>query len=1051
MLSHLVAFSIRFRGVVIALACLMVGYGLYTLSVARLDVFPEFSAPTAVVQTEAPGLSAEQVEVLVTQPIENALGGTLGVDSMKSKSLQGLSMISVTFSDATDIQQARQLANERLTALAAVLPSGVKPPALLPLTSSTSVVLVIGLTSRERSLGKLHDLAQWTLKPRLTGLPGVADVVVFGGDARQFQVQVDPQRLAQHGLSLQDVVDAARHSTGVRGAGFLEGPNQRIVISTEGQVHTAEQLAQTPMLLRNGTRISLGDVAAVRFAPEAAVGAAAIDGQPGVMLVIESQYGADPMAVTTAIDGALAGLKPLLASEKVTLEPSIFRPANFIVVAIDHLRNALLLGGVLVIAVLFLFLFNLRTAAISAIAIPLSLLTAVIVLHRMGISLNTMTLGGLAIALGEVVDDAIIDVENIFRRLRENNALAHPLSAARVVLAASLEVRTAVVYATFIVTLVFLPVLTLSGVAGKLFAPLGTAYILAVLASLAVALTLTPALAYLLLGNRPLPVHETRFAAKLKSGYGRWLSGVEKRAGTVAIVVAGLCIAALMTLPFLSGNFIPEMKEGHYTVHMSLAPGTSLNESMRVGNKISAALGTVSGVRLVAQRAGRASEVVDPVGVNVSEFEVDLQPMSGSQQALTLDNIRQVLEGFAGITVSVNTFLIERIDETISGATAPVVVNIYGNDLDVLDGKAREVMQVLNAVPGAIGVSLQAPPGTPQLSVRLRPQQLERYGFAPVEVLDAVQSAFDGTEVAQVYEGNRVYGVSVILDPSRRQHPADVSALLVRNAQGMAVPLQQLADITEAAGRSQIEHGGGQRVQTVTSAVHGRQVSDFVHDAQARINRDVRLPQGTYIVFAGEAQARARSQHDLLVNSALAGGGIVLLLFLALRAARATALVLVNLPFALVGGVATVLAAGGNLSLGSMIGFVTLFGITLRNSIMLISHYQHLVEKEGMPWGPEAALRGASERLMPILMTATVTALGLLPLALRTGEPGNEIEGPMAIVILGGLVTSTVLNLLVLPALALRFGRFQPTREADGQPSGDPLQSNPNQGLEGIR
>lgn len=1029
MLSHIVGLSIRFRGVVIALACLMFGYGLYTLSVARLDVFPEFAPPLAVIQTEAAGLSAEQVEVLVTQPIENALGGTLGVETMKSKSLQGLSLITITFNDATDVQRARQLANERLTALAGSLPAGVKLPTLLPLTSSTSVVLMVGLTSLARSSGELRDLAQWTLKPRLMGLPGVADVVIFGGEARQFQVQVDPQRLAQHGLSLMDVVEAARRSTGVRGAGFLEGTNQRIVINTEGQVRTADQLAQTPILLRSGVRIQLGDVASVRFAPAAAVGAAAINGQPGVMLMIESQYGADPMTVTRAIDQALEGLKPLLASEQVNIEPAIFRPANFIKVAIDHLRNALLVGGVLVVAILFLFLFNIRTAVISATAIPLSLLAAVVVLHRMGVSLNTMTLGGLAIALGEVVDDAIIDVENIIRRLRENNALEKPLSAARVVLAASLEVRSAVVYASFIVVLAFLPVLTLSGVAGKLFAPLGTAYILAVLASLGVALTITPAMAYVLLANRRLPTQETRLAAKLKSGYVRWLSGVEHHSSTLALVVAGLCIAALGTLPFLSASFIPELKEGHYIVHMSLAPGTSLDESMRVGNRISAALGTVPGVRLVAQRAGRASEMVDPVGVNVSELEVDLKPLSGSDQALTLDKIRQTLVGFPGVTVSVNTFLIERIDETISGATAAVVVNIYGNDLDVLDGKAREVMQVLNTVPGAVGLNLQAPPSAPQLTVRLQPQQLARYGLASVEVLDTVQLAFDGVNVAQVYEGSRVYGVTVILDPSRRQKPSDVGALLVRNAQGLAVPLQQLAVITQAAGRSQIEHGGGQRLQAVTMGVRGRAISDFVRDAQARIARDVRLPQGTYVIFAGEAQARARSQQDLLVNSALAGGGIVLLLFLALRGARATILVLTNLPFALVGGVATVMVTGASLSLGSLIGFVTLFGITLRNSIMLITHYQHLVEEEGLIWSAKTALRGASERLVPILMTATVTALGLLPLALRSGEPGNEIEGPMAIVILGGLVTSTLLNLLVLPALALRFGRFQAGRE----------------------
>ncbi len=1040
MLSSLVRFSVRFRGVVIALACLLLGYGLYTLGIARLDVFPEFAPPLAIVQTEAAGLSAEQVEVLVTQPVENALGGTLGVASMKSKSLQGLSLITVTFTESTDVQRARQLANERLSALAASLPAGVKPPALLPLTSSTSVVLIAGLTSATRSLGDLHDFAKWTLKPHLIGLPGIADVVVFGGDRRQFQVQVEPQRLAQYGLSLQDLVDAAKRSTAVHGAGFVEGPNQRIVINTEGQVNTPEKLARTALVLRSGATIHLGDVAAVRFAPGPAVGAASIAGKPGVMLVIETQYGADPMAVTEAIDKAFESLQPLLASEHVNLEPAVFRPANFIVTAIDHLRNALLIGGVLVVVVLFLFLFNLRTAAISAVAIPLSLLTAVILLHRLGVSINTLTLGGLAIALGEVVDDAIIDVENIFRRLRQNEALERPLPAARVVVAASLEVRSAVVYATFIVTLVFLPVLTLSGVAGKLFAPLGMAYILAVLASLGVALTLTPALAYLLLGRGGLPVRETRFVDALKSRYGRCLSVVEQRTGTVAIVVAALCIAAAATVPFMSGSFIPELKEGHYIVHMSLAPGTSLPESMRVGNRISASLAGLAGVRLVAQRAGRASEVVDPVGVNVSEFEVDLKPMSGQQQLQTLAKIRATVDGFVGITTSVNTFLTERIDETISGFASPVIVNIYGNDLDVLDSKAREVMQALNAVPGAVGVSLQSPPGTPQLTVRLRPAQLERYGLAPLDALDTVQVAFEGADVAQIYQGNRVYDVTVVLDPARRRSPADVGALLVRSGQGLSVPLRQIADITEAGGRSQIEHTGGQRVQTVTSGVRGRAVSDFVRDAQARIGREVSLPTGTYIVFAGEAQARARSQQDLLVNSALAAGAIVLLLFLALGGARATLLVLLNLPFALVGGVATVLLTGATLSLGSLIGFVTLFGITLRNSIMLVSHYQHLVEKEGVAWGPEAALRGSSERLVPILMTASVTALALLPLALRSGEPGNEIEGPMAIVILGGLITSTLLNLLLLPALALRYGRFQHARDEEGFSQGEAVE-----------
>ncbi len=1026
MLTSLVRFSIRFRGVVISLACLLAGYGIYTLSHSKLDVFPEFAPPLAVIQTEAPGLSSEQVEVLVTQPIENALGGTLGLESMKSKSLQGLSMVSTTFTSASDIYRVRQLVGERLGTVAGELPHGVKPPALLPMTSSTGVALVIALTSSVQSQMHLRNNADWVLRPHLLGLPGVADVVVFGGDIQQFQIQVSPQKLVRYGLSLQDVLDAAKRTTGVRGAGYLENANQRIVINTEGQITTPEQLAQVVLVSKNGGgSVHVGDLATVRIAPAAAVGGASVDGKDGVMLVIESQYGADTMAVTEAVEQALEQLKPVLAADKIILHSDIFRPANFISAAIGHLRTALLLGGVMVIAVLFLFLLNVRTALISATAIPLSLLTAVIVLHYLGVSLNTMTLGGLAIALGEVVDDAIVDLENIFRRLRENALLAEPLARGRVVLNASLEVRSAVVYATFIVALVFLPVLTLTGVAGKLFAPLAIAYILAILASLGVAITLTPALAYALLTTKALETEEPQLVKKLKEGYGCLLSRVESQSRLMIIVIAFLCIAALAALPFLGASFIPELKEGHFTVHMAVAPGTSLTESMRIGREVSLALNKIQGVRLVAQRAGRAAEVVDPFDVNISEFEVDLKPMSGSEQGQVLAKLRATMDSFPGIISSANTFLTERIDETISGYTAPVIVNVFGNNLDILDGKAQEIAQALNRIPGAIGVSVQSPPGAPQLVVRLRQDQLTRYGFAPVDVLEAIQTAYEGISVAQIYEGNRVTDVTVQLAPTSRQSPADVGALPLRNAQGATVLLKQLAEIYQGTGRYQIQHSGGQRLQTITANVRGRSVNEFVKDAQNRINHDVAFPKGTYVLFAGEDQVRAQAQHDLLVNSVLAGIGIVLLLFMAMQGARALLLVLVNLPFALVGGVVTVLIMGGNLTLGSLIGFVTLFGITLRNSIMLISHYEHLVNHEGLAWGAEAANRGASERLLPILMTALVTALGLLPLAFLSGEPGNEIEGPMAIVILGGLMTSTILNLLLLPTLALRFGRFE--------------------------
>jgi CzcA family heavy metal efflux pump len=1031
MLNAIIHFSLRFRGVIYALAVLASAYGLYTLTQAKLDVFPEFAPPMTVIQTEAPGLSSEQVETLVTQPIENALSGTVGVQSIRSKSLQGLSVVTLVFGDRLNVLQVRQLVSERVNALAATLPTGVQPPTLLPLTTATSVVLTIGLTSKTRSLMELHDVAEWMVRPQLLSVPGVADAIVFGGDVRQLQLQLDPTKLMRYGLSIRDVIAAARTSTGVRGAGFIENANQRITVSTDGQITTPEALAGVVLRWSNGAGIRLGDVATVTYASAPAVGAASIMATPGVMVVLESQYGTNTLTVTNGLERTLAALRPVLARQDIDLQPDVFRPANFITEATGHLRTALLIGAVLVMAVLFLFLLNVRTAVISAVAIPLSLLVAVIALNAFGVTLNTMTLGGLAIALGEVVDDAIIDVENIYRRLRENRSLPQPLPALRVVLSASVEVRSAVVFATFIVILIFLPILSLAGVAGKLFAPLGIAYILAVLASLAVALTLTPAMALALLTRGPLPTHEPRLLTWLKTRYIALLMKVEGRVRTVMVFVAILCFAALSMLPFLRGNFIPELREGHYIVHLGLAPGSSLAESMRIGTEISRALMQLPGVRIVGQRAGRANEVVDPVGVQLSEIEVDLQPMSASDQDATLRRIRNALAHFPGISTSVNTFLVERIDETISGVTAPVVINVFGDNLDVIDQKALEIAQLIGTIHGAASVVVESPPGIPELAVQLKADQLSRWGFRPLEVLDEIQSAYQGTSVAQAYVGNRTYDITVIMTPAARADIGNIGTLVLRNPEGLAVPLRELANIGQVSGRYQITHDGGRRIQTVSINVGRRTVSNFVSEAQARVNREVVMPKGTYAVFSGESEARSQSQRDLLTYGAMAGVGIALLLFLALKSRRGVALVMVNLPFALVGGVLSVALTGGDLSLGGMVGFVTLFGISLRNSIMLISHYEHLVHVDGMRWGVEVAVRGAAERLIPILMTALVTALALLPLALTSGAAGNEIEGPMAIVILGGLATSTLLNLIVLPTLALRYGRFERDPLAD--------------------
>ena len=1025
MLKAIIRFSIRFRGVIIALAFLLVGYGLYTLSQVKLDAFPSFTPPLVTVATEAPGLSPEQVATLVTQPIENTLSGTLGLQSMRSRSIQGLSVITLTFHNGTNIYRDRQIVAERLNAVAGQLPLGVRAPFLTPLTSATGVVQVLGLTSDTRSLMTLRTLADWLLKPQLLSIPGVANVAIYGGQVRELQIQVEPGKLVRFGLSFQDIVRAAQRATGVRGAGFLEDTNQRIAIRTEGQSITAPQLANVIILRRQGADLRLGDVAHVVAAPAPAIGGATIGGKQGVILNIEEQYGANTLAVTRALKDRLQQLGPVLTAQGVSLHPDLFRQASYIETAIAHLRGALLLGAVLVIAVLFLFLFNVRTALISATAIPLSLLTAIIVLNALGASINTMTLGGLAVAIGEVADDAIIDVENIFRRLRENRNRVQSSSIAKVVFSSSWEVRGAVTYATFIVALVFLPVLSLSGVAGKLFAPLGEAYIAAVFASLGVALTVTPALAYLLLGRTPSRSLEHAWIRKVKAAQARLLTTTEGHSRWLIVGITLLFLTAMAVLHSFGNNFLPEFRERHFIVHVSTEPGTSLAESLRLGRHISLALGRIPAVHSVAQRVGRAERTgTDTYGVNVSEFIVGLKPLSGDAQEHVLTRIRKILSEFPGVSFSVETPLSDRIEETISGYTAPVIVSVFGSNFDVLYEKAREIAAVLEQLPGAVDVQMHAPPSAPQLTIRLRETALARWGFEPVDVLDAIQTAYAGTTVAQTYQGNRVFNVVVTLDPAERQNPVQVGNLPLRNPNGWIVPLRDLADIHESFGPYAILETAGQPVQTVTTNVQGRALSSFVQEAERRIHAEVRFPPGTYVVFSGAAEAQAKAQRELLMHALMAGVGIVLLLFIALRRTRALFLVLLNLPFALIGGVAAVLFTSGVLSLGSLVGFVTIFGISLRNSIMLISHYQHLVEVEGMSWGREAAIRGAQERLVPILMTALVTALGLLPLALASGAPGNEIEGPMAQVILGGLITSTALNLLVLPTMALRFGRF---------------------------
>ncbi len=837
MLNAVVRFSIRFRGIAISLACALLVYGIFSLSHVPYDVFPEFAPPEVSIQTEAPGLSPEQVEVLVTQPIENAINGVSGIETLRSRSIQGLSVITVVFRSGTDIYRDRQAVTERLSTVASELPTGVQPPLMTPLTSSTTWVMEIGLTSDKQSLMTVRTIADWTVKPRLLAVPGVAGVEVNGGEVRQIQFQFDPQRLVQYGVSVEEVIGAARQATGVRGAGFVDTPNQRIVLQTEGQSLTAAQLADTVLVHHRGSNVTLGDVAHVMDAPTPAIGAAAIRGKLGVILTIDSAYGSNTLEVTHSIDKAVSELRASLEAQGISIHPEVFRAADFIDVALHNVRDSLLIGGVLVVVVLFLFLFNFRTAAISCTAIPLSLLAAVIALDKTGLSLNTMTLGGLSIAIGEVVDDAVIDVENIYRRLRENRASSNPRSPFQVVLDASIEVRSAVVYATFAVILVFMPVLNMSGLAGRIFGPLGIAYIWAIVASLVVALTVTPALCILLLGERDLPPQDPPAVHWLKRRYYELLLRIERVPRLLMAAVALLIALGIGTLFLLSESFLPELREGNITVHMTALPGTSLQESLRLGGRITEELLRIPSVQSVAQRAGRAELGTDTMGTHESEIDVNLKALNGQQVKRAQAGIQQITSAFPGPILTSNSFLTERINETLSGYRTPVVVNVFGNDLNQLDQEAGEIARVLGNVTGGAQVQIQSPPGMPQIVVRLRKEDVARWGFDPLQVLDVVRTAYGSEVVGQIYEGNRVFDVSVVLAPSSRPRVSEIGTLPLRSSDGNYVALKQLADVYESSARYVILHQGARRVQTVTCNVQGRAVDLFVAEAEKRISR----------------------------------------------------------------------------------------------------------------------------------------------------------------------------------------------------------------------
>ncbi len=1024
MLATLVRLSIRFSGIIVALAVLLLFYGSYRFSEAGLDIFPEFAPKQVVIQTESPGLSAEQVEILVTQQIENSINGLIGLQSMRSESIQGLSIITATFAENTDIYRNRQQISERLASVASQLPAGIGTPIAVPLSSSSATVLTLGLNSDNIDLMELRSLVDWTLVPRILAVPGVADVNVFGGEVRQLQIQIDPIQLRRFNLAVEDIVSAAAQAGKISGSGFIENNNQRFTLQINGRPTTPEQFKNIIVKRYNSNHITLGDVATIAYAAEAPIGAAQIMGKQGIVMMVIGQYGANTLSVSKRVETALTEFDPIFQKQNIHFYSHLFRPADYIETSLSNLSSHLLIGIFFVLLVLYVFLFNLRTAFISALAIPLSLISAMIVLLASGVNLNIMVLGGLAIALGEVVDDAIIDTENIFRRLRENRLTETPRNIITVVYEASLEVRSSVVYASFIVALVFVPLLTLNGVAGRLFAPLGYSYILAILMSLLVALTLTPALCYLLLGKNMPDCQDPPLIKRIKPFYSRQLRWVTMHLREVLLISVGLCLLAFFTLSKLEHKFLPELREGHFIVHTTSIPGTSLQESIRIGTQLSKQFLTIPGIESVSQWAGRAERGADTYGSHYSEFEVRLDPMSGAGQQQVLNQLRKILHDFPGIVFEANTFLTERVDETISGYTSPVVVNIYGNDLNILDQKAQTVAAIMRTIAGAEDVQLRSPPGTPLLNITLNLQQLKYRGINPAQVINTVQTAYESRVVGKNNQGNHIYNIAVALVPQLKNNPESLQQLLLRSQDGSLIPLGEVANIHHSEGRYNILHQGAQRKQTITCNVKDRDMDDFMQELQQRIMNEVSFSDNSYPEFTGAALEQIKARQDLILHSLLAGSGVLIFIYIAIGNMRHALLTLVNLPFSLIGGIAAVVISGASLSVGSMVGFITLFGITVRNSIMLIAHYRYLVEVEAKPWNIDTAIQGAQERLPSILMTALVTALAMFPIAFNSDNPGQEIMGPMAAIIIGGLASSTLLNLLLLPGILLRYGRF---------------------------
>ncbi len=1032
MIRAIVGSSLKFRYIVLAIAAGMMLFGMTQLGSMPVDVFPEFAPPRVEIQTICLGLSAEEVESFVSVPMEQALMGVEGLDVMRSKSLGDLSSIQMLFKPGTNELRARQLVQERMATVIPTLPTWAAPPVIMPPVSVTGRFMKIGLSSDTIPLTDMSMIAYWTIRARLLRVPGVANVCIWGERIKMPQVRVDPDRMAAHKVTLEDVMETTADALDVgilyfsEGAmigtgGFIESPNQRVNIRPVSSIKSQADLAIVPIGGRkkaDGTPLVLSDVADVVTDTWPLFGDAVINGRPGLMLVMQKYPWANTLEVTRGVEAAIEEMTPGLPGLKI--DTTIFRPADYIQLAFDNLSRALLLGCVLVMVIIAAFLFEWRTALISLLAIPLSLMAGILVLYFSGGTLNTMILAGFVIAIGVVVDDAIIDVENIVRRLRQYRKEGAKTSTARIILEASLEVRQAIIHATLIDVVVLIPIFFIGGLSGAFFQPLAVSYGLAVLASMVVALTVTPALCYILLRNAKIEHRESPLVTCLHRIYEPVLARIIRRPRPIFFATAYIMILGFGLLPLMDESLFPKFKERDFLMHWITKPGTSVDEERRMAIRASKELRQIPGIRNFGSHIGQSLLGDETNGVNFAENWISIDPKVDYDE--TFDAIEQVVAKYPGMFHNVETYLNETIDEVLSGSKETFTVRIYGPDLKVIHEKADEVENVLKSIPGVIDPYVQLQSEVPEIQVKVNLAAARRYGVKPGDVRRASAVMMAGEEVGDLFFEGKAYDVNVWSIPSARHSVNSVRKLPIDTPHDGPIRLADIADVRIQPVPSVVYREDASRQIDVSANVDASELGSVMKQVQSRVDK-VKLPMGYHAVVLGEYAERQAAQRRLLLFATGGIIGVFLILLESFGNLRLAILGFLTLPSALVGGLLAAYFTGDVISLGSLVGFMTVFGIAARNKIMLINHYQHLEKYEGEVFGPHLALRGAVERLSPILMTALATGLALVPLIVSGNIPGHEIEYPMAIVILGGMVTSCLLNLFVVPSLYLRFGQ----------------------------